>query len=157
MAKGETTFPFTSAGERERPAQPIASGRGAPDRSRTCDLRLRRPSLYPLSYRRAEANSLPTAARTVQPLQAAGRRRYTSRSTGLTAGPRATYDRSAFEAHLPALPAHLRRGRSADRGGRKLRVSAAVREDARRDDSGCDRGPAAAGRPASIPLYPHAA
>ena len=27
-------------------------GRGAPDRIRTCDLRLRRPTLYPLSYRR---------------------------------------------------------------------------------------------------------
>ena len=26
---------------------------GAPDRIRTCDLRLRRPTLYPLSYRRA--------------------------------------------------------------------------------------------------------
>ena len=25
---------------------------GAPDRIRTCDLRLRRPTLYPLSYRR---------------------------------------------------------------------------------------------------------
>ena len=31
-----------------------ASGcNGAPDRIRTCDLRLRRPTLYPLSYRRA--------------------------------------------------------------------------------------------------------
>ena len=30
---------------------------GAPDRIRTCDLRLRRPTLYPLSYRRAEAKS----------------------------------------------------------------------------------------------------
>src|SRR3954447_7388174 len=28
---------------------------GAPDRIRTCDLRLRRPTLYPLSYRRASA------------------------------------------------------------------------------------------------------
>ena len=28
-------------------------GSGAPDRIRTCDLRLRRPTLYPLSYRRA--------------------------------------------------------------------------------------------------------
>jgi hypothetical protein len=27
---------------------------GAPDRIRTCDLRLRRPTLYPLSYRRAK-------------------------------------------------------------------------------------------------------
>ncbi len=27
---------------------------GAPDRIRTCDLRLRRPTLYPLSYRRAD-------------------------------------------------------------------------------------------------------
>ena len=27
-------------------------GIGAPDRIRTCDLRLRRPTLYPLSYRR---------------------------------------------------------------------------------------------------------
>jgi hypothetical protein len=30
-----------------------AVGTGAPDRIRTCDLRLRRPTLYPLSYRRA--------------------------------------------------------------------------------------------------------
>ena len=29
---------------------------GAPDRIRTCDLRLRRPTLYPLSYRRADPN-----------------------------------------------------------------------------------------------------
>ena len=29
-------------------------GFGAPDRIRTCDLRLRRPTLYPLSYRRAD-------------------------------------------------------------------------------------------------------
>src|SRR6187401_2378709 len=29
---------------------------GAPDRIRTCDLRLRRPTLYPLSYRRASAD-----------------------------------------------------------------------------------------------------
>src|SRR5687767_9039228 len=29
---------------------------GAPDRIRTCDLRLRRPTLYPLSYRRAVSN-----------------------------------------------------------------------------------------------------
>ena len=31
------------------------AGYGAPDRIRTCDLRLRRPTLYPLSYRRARA------------------------------------------------------------------------------------------------------
>ena len=31
----------------------IKYGVGAPDRIRTCDLRLRRPTLYPLSYRRA--------------------------------------------------------------------------------------------------------
>ena len=30
----------------------IKYGVGAPDRIRTCDLRLRRPTLYPLSYRR---------------------------------------------------------------------------------------------------------
>ena len=30
---------------------------GAPDRIRTCDLRLRRPTLYPLSYRRARRRS----------------------------------------------------------------------------------------------------
>ena len=35
---------------------------GAPDRIRTCDLRLRRPTLYPLSYRRARHRSyLPHA------------------------------------------------------------------------------------------------
>ena len=42
----------------ERRARPAAEtyGIGAPDRIRTCDLRLRRPTLYPLSYRR-EARS----------------------------------------------------------------------------------------------------
>jgi MFS family permease len=43
-----------------------AAGRGchgAPDRIRTCDLRLRRPTLYPLSYRRANGshNTRPSA------------------------------------------------------------------------------------------------
>jgi hypothetical protein len=35
---------------------PPREDNGAPDRIRTCDLRLRRPTLYPLSYRRAGAN-----------------------------------------------------------------------------------------------------
>ena len=35
------------------PALPEKVEIGAPDRIRTCDLRLRRPTLYPLSYRRA--------------------------------------------------------------------------------------------------------
>jgi hypothetical protein len=35
---------------------------GAPDRIRTCDLRLRRPTLYPLSYRRARRQSYRVAA-----------------------------------------------------------------------------------------------
>ncbi len=35
-------------------ALPAKVGNGAPDRIRTCDLRLRRPTLYPLSYRRAD-------------------------------------------------------------------------------------------------------
>ena len=30
-----------------------SSGSGAPDRTRTCDLWVRNPTLYPLSYRRA--------------------------------------------------------------------------------------------------------
>ncbi len=34
---------------------------GAPDRIRTCDLRLRRPTLYPLSYRRARGAVAPRA------------------------------------------------------------------------------------------------
>ena len=34
-------------------ALPEKGRNGAPDRIRTCDLRLRRPTLYPLSYRRA--------------------------------------------------------------------------------------------------------
>jgi hypothetical protein len=36
-------------------ARPRWAG-GAPDRIRTCDLRLRRPTLYPLSYRRVGSN-----------------------------------------------------------------------------------------------------
>jgi hypothetical protein len=35
------------------PARCPKRSHGAPDRIRTCDLRLRRPTLYPLSYRRA--------------------------------------------------------------------------------------------------------
>jgi hypothetical protein len=35
-------------------ARAAAGCYGAPDRIRTCDLRLRRPTLYPLSYRRAD-------------------------------------------------------------------------------------------------------
>ena len=37
---------------------------GAPDRIRTCDLRLRRPTLYPLSYRRSAAASYRDGRRT---------------------------------------------------------------------------------------------
>ena len=55
---------WTAAGVREAKADPCSLrarlarrcsivGCGAPDRIRTCDLRLRRPTLYPLSYRRA--------------------------------------------------------------------------------------------------------
>ena len=40
--------------ERVQPATGV--GTGAPDRIRTCDLRLRRPTLYPLSYRRANGD-----------------------------------------------------------------------------------------------------
>ena len=36
--------------------------RGAPDRIRTCDLRLRRPTLYPLSYRRMHEEGRPSSA-----------------------------------------------------------------------------------------------
>jgi hypothetical protein len=38
---------------RPRPGLARTGCNGAPDRIRTCDLRLRRPTLYPLSYRRA--------------------------------------------------------------------------------------------------------
>jgi Protein of unknown function (DUF3309) len=38
-------------------------GVGAPDRIRTCDLRLRRPTLYPLSYRRAGAGDPQSSSR----------------------------------------------------------------------------------------------
>jgi hypothetical protein len=41
------------ADERHDPEDEHLKGAGAPDRIRTCDLRLRRPTLYPLSYRRA--------------------------------------------------------------------------------------------------------
>jgi L-rhamnose mutarotase len=39
-----------------RPPTPTSKLIGAPDRIRTCDLRLRRPTLYPLSYRRASCD-----------------------------------------------------------------------------------------------------
>ena len=44
-----------TGGQHPRPCTGYArkGGYGAPDRIRTCDLRLRRPTLYPLSYRRA--------------------------------------------------------------------------------------------------------
>ena len=42
---------------RHGPMMTDAGRGGAPDRIRTCDLRLRRPTLYPLSYRRAGAES----------------------------------------------------------------------------------------------------
>ena len=41
---------------------------GAPDRIRTCDLRLRRPTLYPLSYRRAASNDTRCAWLDLRPL-----------------------------------------------------------------------------------------
>ena len=31
--------------------QPLTAGQGTPNRIRTCDLRFRKPLLYPLSYR----------------------------------------------------------------------------------------------------------
>ncbi len=40
---------------------------GAPDRIRTCDLRLRRPTLYPLSYRRAGGRRCGAASRNSTP------------------------------------------------------------------------------------------
>ena len=43
------------AGPRHGP-RASSGGNGAPDRIRTCDLRLRRPTLYPLSYRRAASD-----------------------------------------------------------------------------------------------------
>ncbi len=49
---------------------------GAPDRIRTCDLRLRRPTLYPLSYRRAHSRSdrarHPSGRRSIRAREAGG-------------------------------------------------------------------------------------
>ena len=39
---------------------------GAPDRIRTCDLRLRRPTLYPLSYRRADRDDTGSSRRQIR-------------------------------------------------------------------------------------------
>src|SRR5438876_4648790 len=47
---------------RARPRAARTGCNGAPDRIRTCDLRLRRPTLYPLSYRRASADDTGGAA-----------------------------------------------------------------------------------------------
>ena len=51
------------------PADPHSdkTGVGAPDRIRTCDLRLRRPTLYPLSYRRAIARWDPARRGRIAP------------------------------------------------------------------------------------------
>ncbi len=46
-SRGFSAYRWTS------PENPSFRRSGAPDRIRTCDLRLRRPTLYPLSYRRA--------------------------------------------------------------------------------------------------------
>ena len=42
-------------------------GIGAPDRIRTCDLRLRRPTLYPLSYRREQRSYRPQSGHRLGP------------------------------------------------------------------------------------------
>src|ERR1700716_2860847 len=54
--------PHTRALRARTGALAAAGCYGAPDRIRTCDLRLRRPTLYPLSYRRASLDDTDRAA-----------------------------------------------------------------------------------------------
>src|SRR5204863_6448936 len=49
------------AGRRRGTKTRDEDGRGAPGRIRTCGLRFRRPTLYPLSYRREGARIIPRA------------------------------------------------------------------------------------------------
>lgn len=81
---------WTAAGVREAKADPCSLrarlarrcsivGCGAPDRIRTCDLRLRRPTLYPLSYRRAIGRRCGAARRDCTP---SGRQKTRKRRSG---------------------------------------------------------------------------
>src|SRR4030095_6011844 len=65
---------------------------GAPDRIRTCDLRLRRPTLYPLSYRR-EAPIIPVPGQIDLPASRHIARR-SSRSVTVLIRPDGVFNRS---------------------------------------------------------------
>jgi hypothetical protein len=110
------------SGARNGP-RPSSGGNGAPDRIRTCDLRLRRPTLYPLSYRRAHRNDTRRASQTL----ASGLTRYleprphsgSSQQRSLSVRPRADLRRRLFIGHdrdaVHRYACMLVRGRTADR------------------------------------------